>query len=121
MVTTSTVYVIDKTKVEEFISEKAKLAENYKIYSMNDPFIENFMKAESGYIGKLKTSYVSGPKVSENDIVDVVRGKGVGTAQHDLKDAFDGISKIDISTSFPWVSSIPNDANKITVIMNVEE
>ena len=121
VVTTDTIYIIDKTKVIEFITEKAKLADNYKIYSMNDPFIENFTNTESGYVGKLKASYVSGPKVTENDVVDMVRGKGVGTAQHDLKDAFDGISSIDIRTSFPWVSSIPNDANKITVVMNVEE
>lgn len=121
VVTTDTIYIIDKTKVEEFITEKAKLAENYKIYSMNDPFVENFAKTDSGYVGKIKTSYVSGPKVTENDIIEIVRGKGVGTAQHDLKDAFDGISSIDIKTSFPWVSSVPNDAEKIKVEINVEE
>ena len=118
--TTDTIYVIDKTKMEEFITEKAKLAENYKIYEMNDPFIENFIKMEEGYIGKLKTSYVSGPEVTENGIVEVVRGKGMGTAQHDLKDAFNGISTITIDPSYPWVTSIPNDPNKITVIIDVE-
>ncbi|MBQ6460944.1 hypothetical protein IJJ36_00710 [Candidatus Saccharibacteria bacterium] len=120
VVTTDSVYIIDKTKAEEFITKKAKLAENYKIYSMNDPFIENFTKTDDGYVGKMKTSYVSGPKVTENDIVEMVRGKGTGTAQHDLKDAFDGISSIDIKTSFPWVTSIPNDENKIKVEMNIE-
>lgn len=121
IVTTNSVYIIDKTKVEEFITEKAKLAENFKIYSMEDPFIENFKEIEGGYTGKIKTSYKSGPKVTQSDIVETVRGKGVGTAQHELSDAFDGISSIDIQTSFPWVTSIPNDENKIEVEMRYEE
>ena len=119
--TTDTVFVIDKTKVEEFIKEKAKLANNYKIYSMNDPFVESFTKVDGGYTGKIKTSYVSGPEITENGVIDVVKGKGIGTAQHDLKDAFDGIGLISIDPSFPWVSSIPNDPNKITVILDTEE
>ena len=118
--TTDSVYIIDKTRVEEFISEKAKLADNFKIYSMNDPFVENFLKAESGYTGKLKTSYTSGPKVTENEIVEIVKGKGLGVAQHDLKD-IDGIGAIRIDTSFPWVMSVPNNPDKITVILEVAE
>lgn len=118
--TTDTVFYVDLTKIEEFIQEKAKLAENYKIYKLDEPFIENFTGADKAYTGKIKASYVSGPKVTENDIVDIVKGKGVGTAQHDLSE-INGIGKIKIETSYPWVSSVPNDPNKITVEINVEE
>ncbi|MBQ3348042.1 hypothetical protein IJG90_00755 [Candidatus Saccharibacteria bacterium] len=121
VVTTDTIYVIDGTKVEEFIREKAKLADNYKIYEMNDPFVENFTNTDSGYVAKLKTSYVSGPKITESDVVEIVKGKGVGTARQDLEKAFDGISNINITTNFPWVMSIPSDNNKITVNIEVEE
>lgn len=119
--TTDTIYVIDSTKVEEFIREKAKLAENYKIYELNDPFIENFTNTDNGYVAKLKTSYVSGPKITESDVVEIIRGKGIGTARQDLEKAFDGISKIVIDGNFPWVSSVPGDNNKITVNISVEE
>lgn len=118
--TTDTVFYVDLTKIEEFIQEKAKLAENYKIYKLDEPFIENFTGADKTYTGKIKASYVSGPRVTENDIVDIVKGKGVGTAQHDLSE-INGIGKIKIETSYPWVSGVPNDANKITVEINVEE
>ena len=118
--TTDTVYYVDLTKIEEFIREKAKLAENYKIYKMDDPFIENFAKGEKDYTGKVKASYVSGPEVTENNIIEIVKGKGVGTAQHDLSE-ISGIGKIKIETSFPWVSSVPNDPEKITVEIKVEE
>lgn len=118
--TTDSILVIDKTKMEEFISEKAKLTENYKIYSINDPFVENFTQVETGYIGKLKASYTSGPKVTENEIVDIIKGKGLGVAQHDIKD-IDGVGSIRIDTSYPWVMSIPSDPNKISVSIEVEQ
>lgn len=120
VVTTAKVFTIDKTKVEEFIRAKAKLSESQKIYEIRDPFIENFMETDNGYTGKLKTSYVAGPKVTENDVIEIIKGRGLGEAQHNLRD-IDGISSIRIDTSFPWVMSIPSDPNKITVILGVEE
>ncbi len=117
---TDTIFLIDKTKVEEFISKEAQLADNFKIYKMNDPFVENFTETSDGYTGKIKTSYTSGPKVTENDVIEIVKGKGFGEAQHDLKD-INGIGSIRIDKSYPWVLSIPSDPNKITVILEVEE
>ncbi|MBR3144070.1 hypothetical protein IKF12_02620 [Candidatus Saccharibacteria bacterium] len=119
--TTNSVYVIDKTKMEEFIKEKAKLADGYKIYEMKEPFIENFTKTDAGYIGKLKTSYVSGPEVTAKDVVEIVKGKGLGTGRDDLTKAYTGISKVTTEVSFPWVTSFPNDENKITVNIEVED
>ena len=118
---TDSIYVIDETKVREFITEKAKLANNYKIYQIGDSnkeynglFIENFIKDQDKYTGKLKTTYISGPSVTENDIIEIVKGKGIGTATHDLQ-SVDGVERINIQGSYPWVSSVPNDPEKITV------
>lgn len=115
----SKMYVLDKTKIEEFITNKAKIGDGYKIYSIDDPFIENFMESTTGYVGKLKTSYTTGAKITESEIVEKLRGKGLGDAQHDLKN-IEGISNVKIDTSFPWVTSIPNDTNKIFVDLNVK-
>lgn len=119
---TDTIFLIDKTKVEEFITKEANLSENYKIYEMNDPFVENFLETNGGYTGKIKTSYVSGPKVTENDIIEIVKGRGLGDAQHDLA-SIEGIngSSVRIDKSYPWVMSVPNDTNKITVILDVKD
>ena len=118
--TTDTIFVIDETKLKEFIAEKAKLQEGYKIYEMNDPFIENFLKVDSGYAGKLKTSYTSGSTITENDVVETVKGKGIGTAKRDLSDNFKGIKTITIDTSAPWVTSVPNNTEKITIKIETE-
>lgn len=119
--TTDSIYVIDEAEVKTFISEKAKLDENDKIYEMKEPFIENFVNTENGYIGKLKTSYVTGPKVTENEITELVRGKGLGEASKNITSTINGVSEVHIDPSFPWVYSVPNDTNKITVIINVKE
>ena len=116
----TSVLVIDKTKVKEFIAEKANLRDDQEIYEMKDPFIESFMKTESGYTGKLKTSYLTGPMLNNTSIVELIRGQGLGDAQHILKD-IDGITEVKINTSFPWVTSVPNDSNRITVDLEIKD
>ena len=118
--TTASIFVVDDTKLKEFIAEKAKLDKGYKIYEMKDPFVENFVKTDAGYIGKLKTSYVAGSTVTENDVVETAKGKGIGTAKRDISDNFDGIKSIDISTSVPWATSVPGNPEKITVIIKTD-
>lgn len=118
--TTASVFVIDKAKVEEFIREKAKLGDDQKVYEIKDPYVENFVKGDSGYAGRLKTTYAVGPKVTENDIVEMIKGKGIGDAQHDLKN-INGIVSVTINTSYPWVSAVPGDTNKITVNIEMKD
>lgn len=118
--TVASVYVIDKTKVEEFITSKANLGESQKIYEMKNPFIESFLETSTGYTGKLKASYATGPKITENDVIEKIKGRGLGEAQHNLRD-IDGVSEVSIDKSFPWVTSVPGDPNKITVILEVKD
>lgn len=118
--TVASIYVLDKTKVEEFITAKANLSESQKIYEMKNPFIESFLETTSGYTGKLKTSYAVGPRITENSVIDIIKGKGLGEAQHDLRD-ISGISEVVIDKSVPWVTSIPNNPNKITIIFDIKD
>lgn len=119
---TQSVFVLDKTKVEEFISKKAKLGEDQKIYSIKDPFIENLSEKESGFTGKLKTTFKSGSKVTENDILENVKGKKVGEVKAILS-SISGVVKDNtkIETSYFWVSTVPNDPNKITINLEIKE
>ena len=118
--TTTSIFSIDETKVKEFITKKAEIGDGQKIYTIKDPFIDNFTKTDNGYTGKLKTSYSYGPEISETSIVEAVKGKGIGEATHDLKD-INGVSSVNIKPSFPWVTFVPNDTNKITVNLEVKD
>lgn len=119
--TTDSVFVIDETKLKEYITEKAKLQDGYKIYEMNYPFVENFTKTDAGYVGKLKTSYIAGSTITENEVVETIKGKGIGSAKRDLTEKFKGIKNINIETSVPWVTSVPSNTEKITVKIDVKE
>lgn len=118
--TTTSIYVLDRTKLEEFITKKAKLAGDQKIYAINDPFVESFVSTESGYTGKLKTGYYTGPKITENDILELVKGKGFGDIRHDLG-SVNGVSQVLVEGSYPWVNAAPNDSNKITIEMTLKD
>ncbi len=115
--TTASIYVIDLTKVRDFITKRAKISEKEHVYAIGDPFIENFTTIESGYTGRLKTSYTYGAKLSEQSIIDLIKGQRLGNVNPILKD--EGASEVKINPSYPWVTSVPNDINKITI--NIEE
>lgn len=116
---TATLYAIDEVKVKEFITNKARISDTQKIYTINNPFVENFIATDTGFAGKLKTSYKFGPKITDEDILELVKGKGIGDIQHTLK-SIDGVGTIEIEKSMPWVNAAPSDSNKITIELTVE-
>lgn len=121
--TTYTMFAVDMTKVEEFIKEKttSSVASDQRIYAINKPFFENFTKQnDSTYTAKLKSATQTGPKVTEEDILEKSKGKKNGEVTSILK-SINGVSSVKITPSFPWVNSVPNDPNKITIELKVEE
>ena len=121
--TTYKMYAVDKTKVEEFVKSKAEktLASDQKIYQVDKPFFENFKKeSDDKFTAKLKSSTQTGPKVNEEDILEKSKGKKVGEVNSILK-SINGVSSVSVKTSYPWVGAVPDDPNKITIQLKVEE
>lgn len=120
--TTFTMFAVDKTALETFVKKKSEssVAADQKIYAISTPFFENFQKDGDKYTAKLKTSTQTGPKVTEEDVLEKSKGKKLGEVQSLLK-SINGVSSVKINTSVPWVNSVPNDPNKITIELKVEE
>ena len=121
--TTYTMFAVDKVKVEDFIRKKTEksVASDQRIYAIDKPFFENFNKqSDVTYTAKLKSATQTGPKVTEEDILEKSRGKKVGEVQSILK-SINGVSSVNIKTSFPWVNHVPDDPNKVTIELKVEE
>jgi len=118
--TTAKVYVIDKTKLEEFIDAKAELEDNQKIYEVKDIYIDDISQVKVGATTKLKAQYYIGPKITEGEVVDKIKGRGLGDAQREIRDIY-GVSNVTINTSYPWVMTIPSDSNKVTVKFEVKD
>ncbi|MBR3248807.1 hypothetical protein IKF89_02135 [Candidatus Saccharibacteria bacterium] len=118
--TTATVYVINEDKLKDFIKAKADLSDGQKVYDVKDIYIENFTQKDNGGSAKLKAQYYVGPKITETEVVDKVKGKGLGDAQREIRDLY-GVSNVTIDTSYPWVMTIPGDSNKVTVKFEVKD
>ena len=112
------VYTIDSSKIEEFIKAKTSLASDQKIYSIGEPYFERYAGLEDS--ARLKTVIETGPTVTEEEILDKAMGRKTGEVQSLLR-SINGVSSVEIRTSFFWVWSVPNDPNKVTVELKVED
>ena len=108
-----TIYTIDSVRVKEFISAKAKITNDRKVYSLGEPFIERFIETDDGFTAKLKTTYTVGPNVTEDSVREKVYGKKIGEARSALG-SINGV-KTEIEQSVFWVNLIPTDPNRVSV------
>ena len=118
-------YAVDKVRIEEFIKNKSaeKIAEDQKIYNVGQPFIERFVPDESKKyhsVAKIKTITETGPKITEQEIMEKSRGRKIGEVKTLIK-SINGVSTVDVKPSFFWVRSVPDDTNKIKVELTVEK
>lgn len=119
IVTTASIYALDRSKLEQFIRETAELQDSQRIYKLEDPSIESFVNDGTVYTGRLRTNYYVGPKITEGEVVELAKGKGFGDVQRQLRD-MPGVVDVKIDGSYPWVLSVPSDTNKITVTVNIK-
>lgn len=61
-----------------------------------------------------------GPKIEDQQIKDIVRGKRYGEIEKELK-AIDGVSDVEVNLSPFWVFTVPDDDGKITIEFKLEE
>ena len=111
------VYTVDRAKVESLISDQLALSDDQKIYSIGNPYFERFTNLEES--ARLKTVVAIGPVLTEDTILDRVKGIKIGEAQSVLK-SINGVSNVEISPSYFWVRSVPSDPNKITINLQME-
>ncbi len=117
-VTTYSIYVVDKAAVEEYIKDKTEIADDQRIYSIGEPYFERFTNINE--TSRLKTVIKVGPTVTEEDIRERAKGRKIGEVQSLLR-SINGVSSVEIKPSYFWVRSVPNDDNKITVELTVED
>ncbi len=120
--TTYSMYAVKKSDIENYIRNltNKSLSEDRKIYEIGTPFFEKFTSDDGKFTAKLKATVQTGPKVTEEDILEKSKGKKVGEVQSLIK-SINGVSSVKVTTPFFWVKSVPNDPNKITIELKVEE
>ena len=119
-------FAVKKESVKTFITKKLK--ENASgdktqtIYSAgeNEAFFEKFQNTTDESTARLKTSVITGPKVTEQMVADKSLGKKVGEVKH-LLQSVNGVSSVSVNPNYFWVTSVPSDPNKVQIKVTVEQ
>ena len=119
--TTYSVNYVDKAAVEEYVKAvvSTRLGGDQKIYETGNIFIEKFQNNNNSVTAKIKATLKTGPEVTEQSVLEKSLGKKVGEVTTLIK-SINGVSDVEVNTSFPWVRQIPNDANKVSIKIMVE-
>ena len=119
--TTYSVNYVDKAAVEEYVKSvvSTRLGGDQKIYETGNIFIEKFQNNNNAVTAKIKATLKTGPEVTEQSVLEKSLGKKVGEVTTLIK-SINGVSDVEVNTSFPWVRQIPNDANKVSIKITVE-
>ena len=121
--TTFSIFSVDLPPIRDFINKKANIGSDEKVYAVGEPYFERFAKnSDTLYSARLKTDYEFGPKITEESILELVKGRKIGEVSSLIKGSnANGVSDVNALTSFFWVTSVPNDPNKITINLTIQE
>ena len=123
---------VDKKEVDTYIKKVAasKLGDDTQmIYStgvafedgdVNKAFFESFKNEDGKLSAKLKSTTKSGPRITVEQVMEYSLGKKVGVANSKLRST-KGVQEVKIETSYFFVTTIPEDEDKVQVEITVEE
>ncbi len=74
----------------------------------------------AGFSANLVATAKIGPKIDDNAIKDSAKGKRYGDIQSSIE-AIQGVDNVDVKFWPFWVSSAPNDTNRISIEFNLNE
>lgn len=91
-----------------------------KIYDngVKETTFTNISGVENGFAANIATNGKIGPKVDEARLKEFAKGKSFGEIQGEVQ-SVEGVESADIKFSPFWVSSAPNDINRIKVEFKV--
>ncbi len=113
-----TVYTVKKSQLEQLMEKKMSVGDDQKIYSIGEPYFDRFTSIEEP--ARLKTTVKIGPTVTEETIIERTKGKKIGEVNSLLR-SINGVSSVNVSPSYFWVRSVPNDPSRIEVDLTVED
>jgi hypothetical protein len=85
----------------------------------NKAFFESFKNDNGNMVAKLKSTTKTGPRVTVDYVMEKSLGKKVGVANSALRST-KGVQEVTITTSYFFVTSIPEDENKVQIDITVE-
>lgn len=124
--TTFSMFGANVSEVGIFVD--AKLApiiaakQNYKVYDngASSAKLTNYYKSDKTSTISLFDSAKIGPQINEAYVKEISKGKRYGEVQSALS-SMNGVNSVDIKFPYFWVTTVPNNENKITVEFNLND
>jgi hypothetical protein len=117
---------VEKSEYNKFLDDYfAKQIENDKdrrVYDNGNKKVTftNVAGASNGFTANIVANAKIGPKINDDEIKNVAKGKRYGDIQSSIE-AIQGVDDVDIKFWPFWVSSAPNDPNKISIEFKLNE
>ena len=117
---------VDSSEYDRFLDayfdEKLDNKNTQRVYDNGAEKVEftNVAPADSGFTANIVATAKVGPKIDDNAIKEQAKGKRYGEIQSSLV-SIQGVDDVDVKFWPFWVSTAPNDTNKITVDFNLNE
>ena len=118
--TTFSITAIAKSELEAFLNSEIKKqmdsTKSQRIYDdgYSKVVLSGYQSSPQGSTVNVATTGQFGPDINIEAIKDAIKGKNFGDTQSYIE-SINGVSNVDIKFSYFWVSTVPNDTNKIDV------
>ncbi|HJP80932.1 MAG TPA: hypothetical protein VJ841_00860 [Candidatus Saccharimonadales bacterium] len=117
---------VDSSEYNRFLDSyfDSKLTDKnaQRVYSNGGDKVQftNVNATDNGYTANIVATAKVGPKIDDNTVKEQSKGKRYGDIQSSLA-SIQGVDNVDVKFWPFWVSTVPNDANRITVEFNLDE
>lgn len=109
------------TYIKQAVDMKLSNEDEQRVYETgaSKATIADFAATDSGATANLTASAQVGPQINDDDIKKRVASKRFGDIQSDIE-SIQGVDSVDVKFFPFWVSTVPDDSEKINVEFNLE-
>lgn len=111
-----------KIFLETHMKQELEGRDDQRVYDSGNQkaVFENVTANDKTLKANLVATAQIGPKIEDQDVKEQVKGKRYGEVQQSLE-AIQGVESVDVKFFPFWVSSVPDDINRITVEFKLDE
>lgn len=102
--------------LDDFFGNQVKEQDDQRVYENGASKVTftNIAGTEAGFTANIVTNAKIGPKINDDEIKNLAKGKRYGEVQASIE-AIQGVDDVDVKFWPFWVSSVPDDTKKISI------
>lgn len=108
--------------LDDYFAKQVENEDDQRVYDNGSKKVTftNVTAADNVFTGNIVASAKIGPKINDDEIKNLAKGKRYGDVQSGIE-AIQGVDSVDIKFWPFWVSSVPGDVKKISIEFTLNE